>query len=104
MNNILITDQPIDQPPANTYALSYKNANAMLPILRSDHFQTITINNPPANVRELKFTVQLTRLLKMTVKDTRLRGKLSSKVRNTQNSMGYCRSWDYFHQKMSRYF
>ena len=63
MNNILITNQPI-AVPAQTYALSYPDANNMLPILRAAHFNTITLHQPASiPLPQLRFAVQFTRIL-----------------------------------------
>lgn len=45
MNKINIGTAANDQNDPSTLALTYEDANKMLPILRSDHFKLITLNN-----------------------------------------------------------
>ena len=74
MNNILITNQPPEPLPAQTYRLSYLDADSMLPILRGDHFRTITLHHAAAiSLPQLRFAVQFARLLTSEVPHSPLR-------------------------------
>jgi hypothetical protein len=68
MNKIAITNIETLEFDNNTFKANYETANKMLSILRSDHFREIIL----ANVKEvesknLKFLIQITRLLKNDV-------------------------------------
>jgi hypothetical protein len=68
MNKISISKVQNPTNDASTLALSYEDANKMLPILRSDHFRSITLGNiSEVEPKNLKFLIQLGRLLKADV-------------------------------------
>lgn len=68
MNKIVISRTQNPTNDASTLALSYEEANKMLPILRSDHFRSITLDNiSEVDTKNLKFLIQLGRLLKPDV-------------------------------------
>lgn len=45
MNKILITNRQDQQADDSTLLLTYAEANRLLPVLRSDHFKSITLTN-----------------------------------------------------------
>lgn len=45
MNKILITNRQDQQTDDSTLLLTYTEANKLLPVLRSDHFKSITLAN-----------------------------------------------------------
>lgn len=62
----------------------------MLPILRSDHFNRIQLDNPHTiDIKILKFLVQLTRLLKTDVLIVLLRERSSSTGRKVNKFQLY---------------
>ena len=68
MNKIVISRTQNPTNDASTLTLSYEEANKMLPILRSDHFRSITLDNiSEVDTKNLKFLIQLGRLLKPDV-------------------------------------
>jgi len=71
MNKISITNEQNPQNDGSTLTLSFEEANKMLPILRSEHFKSITLNNTSQlEAINLKFLIQLGRLLKADVPAT----------------------------------
>lgn len=84
MNKIHIANSHPEVQDDSTYCLSLADANRMLPILRSDHFRQITfLPVLPTNPRDLRFLVQLTRLLKADVRLALPREKWSSRASPT---------------------
>ena len=68
MNKIYITNKPNRPSDDSTYSLDYQQANKMLSVLRSDYFRQIILEDAAdLEVRNLKFLVQITRLLKNDV-------------------------------------
>jgi len=68
MNKIYITNKPNRPSDDSTYSLDYQQANKMLSVLRSDYFRQIVLEDAAdLEVRNLKFLVQITRLLKNDV-------------------------------------
>ena len=68
MNKINIGTAANGQNDPSTLTLTYEDANKMLPILRSDHFKLITLNNiSEVDPKNLKFLIQFGRLLKAEV-------------------------------------
>ena len=68
MNKIYITNKPNRPSDDSTYSLDYQQANKMLSVLRSDYFRQIVLEDAAdLDVRNLKFLVQITRLLKNDV-------------------------------------
>jgi hypothetical protein len=78
MNKIVITNREgVDSDDA-TFVLNYKDANRLLPILRSEHFKQISLSNAGEVVaKDLKFLIQFTRLLKSDVQYCLFREKSS---------------------------
>lgn len=69
MNKIEITNREGANSDETTFTISYSEANRVLPILRSDHFKLISLSNVGEVVaKDLKFLIQLTRLLKLDVR------------------------------------
>ena len=68
MNKIAVSMTQNAQNDPSTLTLTYEDANKMLPILRSEHFKSITLSNiSDVDTKNLKFLIQLGRLLKADV-------------------------------------
>lgn len=68
MNRIYISREVKVENDENTLFLNYSNANKMLSALRSDHFTAVTLADTEGLLpKDLKFLMQLTRLLKTDV-------------------------------------
>ena len=68
MNKIVITNREGVESDDATFVINYKDANRLLPILRSEHFKQISLSNVGEVVaKDLKFLIQFTRLLKSDV-------------------------------------
>lgn len=82
MNKIVITNLQEAQYDDATFVTSYENANKILNILRSDHFRQITlIQSSSIPIKDLKFLIQLSRLLKSDVLTIICRDKSSFRAR-----------------------
>jgi len=76
MNKIYISREVKVENDESTLFLNYSNANKMLPALRSEHFIAVTLADTEGlALKDLKFLMQLTRLLKTDVLFGLLRGK-----------------------------
>ncbi len=79
MNKIYISREVKVENDESTLFLNYPNANKMLPALRSEHFTTVTLADTEGLApKDLKFLMQLTRLLKIDVLFLVFRGKSMS--------------------------
>lgn len=68
MNRIYISREVKVENDESTLFLNYSNANKMLPALRSEHFTRVTLDETEGLLpKDLKFLMQLTRLLKFDV-------------------------------------
>jgi hypothetical protein len=68
MNRIYISREVKVENDESTLFLNYSNANKMLSALRSEHFTAVTLADTEGLVpKDLKFLMQLTRLLKTDV-------------------------------------
>ena len=76
MNKIYISREVKVENDESTLFLNYLNANKMLPALRSEHFIAFTLEDTEGLApKDLKFLMQLTRLLKTDVLFRLFRGK-----------------------------
>lgn len=76
MNKIVITNREGVEADDATFVINYKDANRLLPILRSEHFKQISLCNAGEVVaKDLKFLIQFTRLLKLDVQYSLFREK-----------------------------
>ena len=76
MNKIYISREVKVENDESTLFLNYLNANKMLPALRSEHFIAVTLADTEGLApKDLKFLMQLTRLLKTDVLFGLFRGK-----------------------------
>lgn len=65
MNKIYISREVRVDNDESTLFLNYSNANRMLTALRSEHFIAVTLDDTQGlTQKDLKFIMQLTRLLK----------------------------------------
>ena len=68
MNKIYISREAKVENDESTLFLNYSNANRMLQALRSEHFTAVTLTDTEGlALKDLKFLMQLTRLLKNDV-------------------------------------
>ena len=68
MNKIVISKREVEEKDATVLALTYDHANKMLPVLRSDHFKSIVLQDvAEVQAKSLRFLIQLSRLLKNDV-------------------------------------
>jgi hypothetical protein len=66
MNKIYISREVRVDNDESTLFLNYSNANRMLTALRSEHFIAVTLDDTQGlTQKDLKFIMQLTRLLKI---------------------------------------
>jgi hypothetical protein len=85
MNRIYISRGVKVENDESTLFLSYSNANKMLPALRSEHFTRVTLDETEGLLpKDLKFLMQLTRLLKVDVEFALFRVKSLSWERQTR--------------------
>lgn len=76
MNKLQISLEVHEAKDEATWALTYADANRLLSLLRSDHFREIVLLDAGKVVaKDLKFLIQLTRLLKSDVRNNRFRDK-----------------------------
>ena len=68
MNKIVISKREVEEKDVTVFALTYDHANKMLPVLRSDHFKSIVLQDvAEVQAKSLRFLIQLSRLLKNDV-------------------------------------
>ena len=69
MNQIVISRREGAETDPSVLGLTYENANKMLPVLRSEHFKGIVLQDvAEVEAKKLRFLIQLNRLLKTEVK------------------------------------
>lgn len=70
MNKLQISLEARAAADESTWALTYADANRLLPLLRSDHFREIGLSEvAQVAAKDLKFLIQLMRLLAAEVRE-----------------------------------